>query len=289
MSEEFNILFSCPSAKKADLIALILSSQRIDHRLEKNGTRYFILTRNDDRQKAITMVSLYYSENKFFRFKQQIAQLPISSFKSVPAFITMLILSAIHFAVLKYHVHDRMVLEYGSSALYILQGETFRTITALFLHADTRHLLGNLAGILIFVAPMFSITGIGSGPFMLLLAGTTGNLINAYFYKTAHLSIGASTAIMGAAGFLAAFQVIHKTNRLQLNTFMPIFAATILVSLLSQGENTDVWAHIFGFISGVFYGLILIPLNVIIKFKHKQLLMLSITLIIIASAFFSGQ
>ncbi|MBU2627915.1 MAG: rhomboid family intramembrane serine protease, partial [Proteobacteria bacterium] len=133
-----------------------------------------------------------------------------------------------------------------------------------------------------------TLSGFGTGPFMLLLAGTLGNLMNACLYKTAHLSIGASTAIMGAAGLLVAYQITRNDKPFRLNTLMPLFAGAVLVAMLSQGDRTDVWAHVFGFLSGLFTGIIFFPLNRLIQFAQKDPLALIFTLTIIASAFLSA-
>lgn len=288
-SRDMDILFSCRTTKNANLINLILMSQHIKTQIRKEKGTTYILTRKKDRVKAVRSVHLYFKENRFFRLKRQIEAFPLSSFKSLPTLMVMALLALIHLGILNYQIHDQMVLRYGASALYILQDETFRAITALFLHADGRHLLGNIAGMLMFAAPLFSLTGFGAGPFLLLLTGTCGNLINAYAYRTAHLSIGASTAVMGAAGALAAYQVLNRKQKQWLNTLMPIFSGAVLVSLLSQGENTDVWAHVFGFASGLFCGLVFLPVHRLFHFRLKETILLGFTLMIICSAFWSGR
>ena len=220
-------------------------------------------------EKSCTMVEAYYKENRFFRLKQQLQKIPISSFKSYPAFCIMGLFWLIHAACIHYQVHEAMILRYGSSALFILQGETYRAVTALFLHSDARHLAGNMAGMLIFGAPFISLSGFGVGPFMLLFAGTLGNLFNAHFYQSAHLSIGASTAIMAAAGLLVAFQVTQKEKQLRLNNLAPVFAGAVLIAMFSQGERTDVWAHVFGFLSGAWIRHYFFPFKQNIYFFKK--------------------
>jgi rhomboid protease GluP len=310
--------FSGLTSEQADLIILILTSQGIKTTVETsnataknkptheeempgkvnvvktnvakvNTTRSFTIVMDDaDLENANASVEAYFKENTFLRFKHQIQQIPISSFKSIPAFCIMGILLFVHIFCLKKNIQDEMILEYGASALFILQGETYRAVTALFLHADARHLLGNMAGMLIFAAPAISLSGYGTGPLMLLFAGTSGNLINAYLYRTAHLSIGASTAVMAAAGMLAAYQVTRRRNPFQLNNFMPIFAGALLMGMFSQGENTDIWAHVLGFICGLFSGIIFFPLNRTLIFAQKEKYALFITIFIVASAWASG-
>ena len=284
MSKNLKKLFAGLSGKKADLIILILTSQNIETRVERENKSFDILVTHADIEKARIMIETYYKENKFFRLKQQLQEIPISSFKSYTAFSIMGLLWLIHAVCLQYHIHEDMILKYGASALFILQGETYRAVTALLLHSDARHLAGNMAGMLIFGAPVITLSGFGVGPFMLLVAGTLGNLINAHLYKTAHLSIGASTAVMGAAGLLVAFQITQKAKPFRLNNLMPIFAGVVLIAMFSQGENTDVWAHVFGFFSGLGSGIIFFPLNRMLQFPKKDLIALFITIFIIASA-----
>lgn len=284
LNQNLEKLFIGISAKKANLIILILTSQNIKNQVEQKNRSFTILVSKEDIEIARTLVETYYKENKFFSLKQTLQEFPISSFNSIPAFLIMGLLWFIHAMTIHYHIHEDMILKFGASALFILQGETYRAVTALFLHSDARHLIGNMAGLLIFGAPVISLSGFGTGPFMLLFAGTLGNLLNAHLYKTAHLSIGASTAVMGAAGLLAAYQMTKKNSLFQLNTFMPIFAGAVLVGMFSQGERTDVWAHVFGFICGLLSGVVFFPLNRVLRFPEKEWIILFITVFIIASS-----
>ncbi|SDU07946.1 rhomboid family intramembrane serine protease [Desulfobacula phenolica] len=288
MSKDLEKLFAGLSGEKADLIILILTSQNIKAHAEGLHKSFDILVSSKDRQKALATIEAYYKENKYNRLKQQLQQIPISSFKSIPAFFIMGLLCLIHVSCLEYHIHEDMIFKYGVSALFILQGETYRAVTALMLHSDARHLLGNMAGLLIFGAPVISLSGFGAGPFMLLFTGTAGNLINAHFHKTAHLSIGASTSVMGAAGLLVAFRITQTGKPFRWNTLLPMIAGAVLVGMFSQGERTDVWAHVFGFLCGVLSGIFFFPLNRTINFPQKNTMALFISLLIIAAALLSA-
>jgi len=284
MKHDFIKLFKSLSGKETDLIILILTSQNIKTLVQGQNNRFDIYVTKKDMEMALLMVETFHEENKFSRIKQQFQKIPVSSFNSTTAFIIMGILFLIHMLCIHYHIQNKMIMTYGASSLFILQGETYRAVTALLLHSDARHLAGNLAGLLIFGAPFISLAGFGVGPFMLLFAGTLGNLINAHFYKTAHLSIGASTAIMGAAGLLVAFQVTCKQKPFRLNNIMPVFAGMVLVAMFSQGERTDVWAHIFGFICGLVPGIIFFPLNRTVTFAQKDTIFCILTIVILLSS-----
>jgi rhomboid protease GluP len=289
--------------KKADLILLILASQDIKARAEKKEApqslplQFDILVPEKEVGLAVKSVDKYFRENKFFRLPNKIQGVKISSFKSPATFVIMGLMFCIHLVCLELNIQREMILKFGASSLYISQGETFRAITALFLHSDGGHLLGNLAGLIIFAAPMISLSGYGTGPLLLLFAGSSGNLINAYFHQNALLSIGASTAIMGAAGALAAYQMLRPVvlapSAHPLNRLVPLFAGATLMGLFSQGENTDLSAHVFGFMAGCFWGTLFFPLYRVLCLTFPRRLMeplaLVLTICILGSAIGSAN
>lgn len=289
MNPDVEILFSELSEKQANLIVLILSSQHIKSCIQRGEGRTFnILVEESDRAYAYAAVSAYERENEIQKDIRSSQILSLNPFSSGTAICIMGLLSLIHAYLIYENIHEQAVLAYGSSSLFIQQGENFRAITAMFLHADFGHLLGNLAGIIILAAPFFKLSGFGTGPFMLILAGTAGNLLTAALYRNAHLSIGASTAIMGAAGLLAAFHITLKNQALSFRALLPILGGIVLVALFSQGERTDVMAHVFGFACGFIFGIPFFPLIRMMPFLIREPIALAITLLIIGASFLSG-
>ena len=242
--------------EQANLILLVLASQKIDADFEKDNDYFNIIIKDADEKIAAQILEKYFTENKIKKIKY-IAMGSSLSWKS-PAILTiMTTLCLIHFYAWHNMIHEQLIREYGSSALYILQGEYFRAITALMLHADIGHLAGNLVGLFVFGTGVFSLTGYGRGSLMLLLSGFLGNITNAYFKKGAILSIGASTCVLGAAGILTALQIAKKreTSISNIQILGPFAAGMALLGLLSGGENTDISAHLFGFLWGFLIGM----------------------------------
>src|SRR5256886_3201472 len=92
----------------------------------------------------------------------------------------------------------------GSAATdRIVAGEWWRTVTALTLHADASHLLGNAAASVVLVGAVSRELGPGLGLWLVLLAGAGGNALTAVAHSAHHASVGASTAIFGAIRILA--------------------------------------------------------------------------------------
>jgi rhomboid protease GluP len=52
-------------------------------------------------------------------------------------------------------------------------------------------------------------------------------------------------------------QVVRGKNRLRKKWFLPVAGALALLAMLgTEGENTDIGAHLFGFIFGILFGLV---------------------------------
>lgn len=142
-------------------------------------------------------------------------------------------------------------------AARVASGEWWRAVTALTLHADAAHLLSNLAAALLFVIPLGAELGGGLTWLLLLAAGTSGNLANALLHADRHISIGASTAVFGALGIVAALTATGDRPRTLRRQALPIGGALALLAILgTEGVRTDIGAHLFGFVFGTGWGLV---------------------------------
>lgn len=139
----------------------------------------------------------------------------------------------------------------NADAGLIRSGEWWRTVTALTLHADGRHLLGNLLIGGCFILMLCRALGSGLAWSLLLASGGLGNLLNAWLQAPLHRSVGASTAVFGAVGLLAGLHLLRQRHR----WYLPLASALALLALLgSEGENTDLGAHLFGLGVGLVLG-----------------------------------
>jgi rhomboid protease GluP len=144
----------------------------------------------------------------------------------------------------------------SAQAARIREGEWWRVVTALTLHVDWRHLAGNLAIGGMFVMFLSRELGSGLSWSLLVAAGASGNLANAWVQPPDHTSLGASTAVFAAVGILAALNLVRHRRLAQRRWLLPTAAALALLALLgTEGKNTDLGAHLFGFLFGILFGL----------------------------------
>ncbi|MEB2343471.1 MAG: rhomboid family intramembrane serine protease [Deltaproteobacteria bacterium] len=145
----------------------------------------------------------------------------------------------------------------AADAARVRAGELWRTVTALTLHADLPHVVGNAAAGALFLAGVFRVFGFGVGAALVLLSGAAGNLANAVLRPGPHEVVGASTAVFGALGLLAGRGlVLGRGSGLRgRRAFVPVAAALALLAMIgTEGERADVWAHGFGLAAGLGLG-----------------------------------
>jgi membrane associated rhomboid family serine protease len=159
----------------------------------------------------------------------------------------------------------------------MLAGEWWRAVTALTLHGNAAHVLGNAVVGGTFLVILGRQVGPGLALFLSLACGVAGNMINAVVLGPPHDSIGFSTAVFGTAGLLASVHpfvagTVARAGPVNVSAwlframhsfFVPMAAGLGLLAMLgSGGENTDLGAHLFGFCSGLVTGL---PLGLFVR------------------------
>jgi membrane associated rhomboid family serine protease len=146
----------------------------------------------------------------------------------------------------------------SADAERILQGELWRTVTALTVHADIAHALSNAVAAALFLGAVSSMVGAGLGCALVLLAGAGGNLANAFLHGAPHVAVGASTAVFGAVGMLGSLGMTRRRRGTlsRWRAWLPVAAALALLGMLgSSGQRVDIWAHLCGLLVGAVLGI----------------------------------
>jgi membrane associated rhomboid family serine protease len=141
----------------------------------------------------------------------------------------------------------------------ILRGQWWRTITALCLHGDLLHVVGNVVACLIFVSAVGRWLGPGLGSLLIVGSAALANTFTALVKRHDYVSVGASTATFAALGLLAGMQFVRRWryDMRRRYVWLPLGAGLGLFAMLGVSQNADVWAHFFGLTVGSAIGAVL--------------------------------
>ena len=144
----------------------------------------------------------------------------------------------------------------------ILQGQYWRFVTPIFLHANLLHLglnMLNLAVLGVFLERL-----VGHMRFLLIYV-ITGivSIIASFYFMPQEISVGASGAIFGLVGAYSVFVLMHRRAFRKGGIPALLWLIIVIVGNLSIGffvPNVDNYAHLGGLLSGCLLGWWFTPL-----------------------------
>lgn len=156
----------------------------------------------------------------------------------------------------------------------IRAGEWWRTLTALTLHSGVGHLLGNIGFGALFGVLAARLTGNGVAWLGIVLASGAANALNTLLLESTHRSIGASTAVFAALGLLAGF--VWRARLMAQDRWPyrlgPVVGAIALLAYTGTGNaDTDIGAHLSGFVCGFAAGIFLTFLTKYLTNRRLQI------------------
>jgi rhomboid protease GluP len=254
-------MVAAPASRgRVQLWALVLDARFVPCRLEHDAGGWRLLVPAGYRDAACKELRLFEEENRNWPPEDPpahpLAENTLATLSVLILLATFHNLTQLDVTLFPFSQPDWVGLG-NAQATRILDGEWWRTVTALTLHADSLHLVSNLAIGGIFGIFLCRELGSGLAWSLLLGAGALGNLANAYAQSPGHSSVGASTAVFGAVGILAALSLVRHRQQLRRRWPLPAASALALLALLgTEGKNTDLGAHLFGFLFGIGLGLL---------------------------------
>lgn len=242
--------------------ALVLMAVGIESEIASAENRYVLLVEGERAEAARLQLQRYEAENRIVELPP--APLFIHPHAWLGTALYALVLIAVGYLAGE-QFFGRHWGQAGALTGTLLQtNEWWRVITSLTLHADLGHLLGNLliGGALgYFAGQLF---GPGVAWLSILCAGALGSLMDGLLMPGTQITIGASGSVFATLGMVAAY-----TWRLRANPRMrwaqraaPLMAAAGVLAMLGMGgENTDILAHVTGFVAGIAFGGIFARVN----------------------------
>ncbi len=265
------------SEHRAREAALVLTSMSIEHALHHASSLqsvelgesglaaaygFYLLVRERDFVRAKRSLDRYEEENRDWPPRRTRERL---RYGGIPL-LALAFAALVVFAWFTGPAKDdgRFFVEGTSVSSLVLSHEPFRAVTALTLHGDGAHVMGNLLSGALFGRAVERRLGPGLGGLGVLAAGALGNYANAAYYgwikHTEHLSIGASTAVLGAVGILASTQMLMRTDagpRRWYDVAAPIVGGLALLGTIGSSRESDLGAHGFGFAAGLAIGAVI--------------------------------
>jgi membrane associated rhomboid family serine protease len=238
---------------RANELALVLTARGLVFQRQRGHAGWELWVPLAEAAAAGAELGQYRRENSLAVGPRELTQLG-GAWVGVIAYV--LVLLALYVALHEYLLgYDWLGTGRAQSAA-MRAGEWWRAVTALTLHVELDHLGGNLAFGAFFGYFLGRYLG-AAGWLAVVFAGALGNVLNALVEDPRHTSIGASTAVFAALGLLAAYTWRRGFLR---DTpwrarIAPVVAALGLLAFTgTAGENTDLGAHLFGFIAGFLGG-----------------------------------
>lgn len=247
------------SSRRLRRWTLVLEARRLPCRAERSGLGWLLLVPPGQYEAAREELRLYEAENR--GWPPPLPPTGPLADNLLPALSVLVLLATFHnLTGLDINLCGHDPVDWSTlgnaDAGAIRAGQWWRAVTALTLHSDWLHLLGNLALGGICAVRLCRDLGSGLAWSLLLTAGSLGNLANAWLQNPVHRAVGASTAVFGAVGLLAALALVRFRESLHRRWPLPVAAALGLLALLgSEGERTDLGAHLFGLLFGLLLGL----------------------------------
>jgi rhomboid protease GluP len=235
--------------RAAESISLVLAAEGIPHRVANRDGRWFVGLDPADLARAQTALETTARENAP---EPVPPPEPIAEVETQAALWLALALVAFYAWTGPWDP-DVVWFERGASDAHrIGLGELWRCVTALSLHSDVAHVCGNAFSCAVFGTLLFRRYGAGVGAVLLLASGALGNWLAAEWHGFNYESVGASTALFGAIGALAATETVRRSQvrRRFGQVWLPLAAGLGLLAMLGTGKGSDLTAHVTGLAAG---------------------------------------
>jgi membrane associated rhomboid family serine protease len=248
-------IFSSPRFAECEQRALVLRALGIEHALVNDANMHVLLVAEADAPQAREQLRIYDEENRALSAPQPL-HLHEHAWRGSIVFAIVLLTVAYCTG------HGLGSFDWiGAGALTrdaVHRGEVWRAITALTLHADLEHLIGNLAFGIPYGFFAAQLLGTGRAWASILFAAALANVVESALMDAQHVTIGASTAVFATLALVAAYSTQVTTPGVTgwARRWSPWIAAIVLLAMTgTAGEHTDVLAHVMGFAGGALLGL----------------------------------
>lgn len=145
-------------------------------------------------------------------------------------------------------IHDSVIRQYGQHNSIVLNGGYWQLLSAMFVHVDIAHILGNLFFLFIFGLRAEELFAVQEYVLIYFLSGLAGNMLTLLLGSNV-TSAGASGAIFGVFGACTIY--IRRTVG---RSIIGALVYAFFLLIISSGRNVNNLAHLGGLVVGLLMG-----------------------------------
>jgi membrane associated rhomboid family serine protease len=237
--------------------SLVLVSQGIECSIERDpqSDRWQLVVDAPDYSRALQSIRQYRIENYRPFWRQALPGTGlVFDWRSLGWFFLMIVIFALDETRSGYL---RLAGQMDSHA--VRAGQWWRIFTAITLHADMAHLAANVSSGLLLLGLAMGAFGSGNALLGAYAAGAGGNLAGLLLYGNNHRGLGASGMIMGALGLLTVHSLVgwRAANKPRHLLLRGLIGGVLLLVLFGTNPDSDITAHVAGFLGGCVLGSLL--------------------------------
>jgi membrane associated rhomboid family serine protease len=235
--------------------SLVLASQDIAAIINQTETGWELIVDPPDYERARAVISQYQIENRGWRWRRAVAGTGVVFHWGALWWVVGL--AAIYYWSMVRFPWLQAAGMVDSRA--VLGGQWWRLFTAVTLHENLPHLIGNSTTGFLLLGLAMARYGPGLAVLAAFLAGVTGNYADVLVYRDAHYSLGASGMVTGALGLITVQSFAPWRKYRVAAPFLPraVAAGVLILVLIGFSPGTDLVAHAGGFLAGAVLGLAL--------------------------------
>ncbi len=261
---ETTIVFQSHRKRDCAERALVLQAMDIPHGMQADGNVWFLWTHETHVEQALKELHSYETDKAGEHERPK--DPPVLSYGPGLVFGYALVIGLFFPMGMYGFLGQNFWLAGRMDSGLVAEGQLWRPITSLCLHADIGHLAGNLFFGALFGALTSQLIGGGLTWLLTLLAGTAGNFLTTWINGPVHLAVGASTAVFGTLGLFTFYELVRRVllrgslpPAQRFRIIAPLLAGSVLLGFLGMGgedgsARVDVLSHVTGFVCGAVLG-----------------------------------
>jgi rhomboid protease GluP len=235
--------------------SLVLASQGIAAIIEQAETGWVLIVDSPEFERAKAVLAQYQIENRGWRWRRELPGTGV-------VFHWGGLLWVLGIAAFYYWSTVRFPWLRGAGMVdsrAVLHGQWWRLFTAVTLHENLPHLASNATTGLLLLGLAMARFGPGIAVLSAFLAGVAGNYAGVILYPAAYASLGASGMVTGALGLITAQSFAPRRKHRMDAPLLPRAAAAglLILVLIGFSPESDIIAHVGGFLAGAIFGLAL--------------------------------